>query len=146
MKKLLSFLLLLLFTAAPLQGENLTTLETAMYDKGPPFKKSTVEFSPFDTIYLNVYVGPLPKGAHSLSIEWITPAGKMTRQQGSDFKLDKDTNVYNRYFWLKFGKSGPLKSMFSGGKFSSKVYGRWTVKISLDGNFIGEQKFIVNEI
>ena len=109
----------------------------------PEEKLQTNEFDCGEKIYLYAELGELKEGPHRAEAHWKNPKGKL--QQVSSHEFTTGGKPYAVWLWLKLLPStggelfGDIDPSIGMGEF----FGRWKVKLYLDGEFVAERVFYV---
>ena len=109
----------------------------------PEEKLQTNEFDCAEKIYLYAELGELKEGPHKAEAHWKNPKGRL--QQVSSHEFTTGGKPYAVWLWLKLLPStggelfGDIDPSIGMGEF----FGRWKVKLYLDGEFIAERVFYV---
>ncbi|MBW1696529.1 MAG: hypothetical protein JRH18_08235 [Deltaproteobacteria bacterium] len=95
-------------------------------------------FSPQDKIVVRIKVKQIPRGFYTFHADWYNPKGDLQNQCSYRFSLQKTKNkVLESYLVIK--KASALKRLFSiseSSGYNIKFYGRWKVKLYLNGEEI----------
>lgn len=102
-------------------------------------------FSPSDTIGVRLTLEDLPEGQYTLHADWYNAAGELqetsryrfTKQPGQTEVIDAQLNII---------KASPLRRLFSSTEttgYHMKFYGKWRVKLFLNGKAVASKDFEV---
>ena len=126
----------------PARGD--TNYDVFMY-KNKDVQDHTVQFSPKDEIVVRIRLEDLPKGVYTFHADWYNAAGEL--QDASAYRFTT-TQTADRGLesHLEIRKASPLKKLFSASEatgYHIKFYGKWQVKLYLNGEEIACTEFEV---
>ena len=107
---------------------------------------STTSFSPYDDILIQLNLYELPKGDYAYSVNWYNPFGELEDTSSYYFSLPQKAS-YSCWSKLDLEEAGTLTRLFSVSEttgFNIKYYGRWQVKLFINGDKIYQQEFYIN--
>ena len=108
---------------------------------GRPDNKVRSQFTMGEKIYATVKLKDLEKGDYILTYHWIKPGGGV--QERYKKKFHSPGGNYKCWSWIEL--TGDELISFSIGPFGSgKFLGEWTVRVYLNGLFLGSEDFKVN--
>jgi hypothetical protein len=135
-KPLLLIWILGLSVIAPVLGEGAakTGVDVFMYKNGRP-ETPTTHFFTTDTIVVRVTFRGLSRGHYTFHADWYNAFGELQDSSRSEFTLDKPDNMTSES-QLELIRASRLKRLFSSSEstgYSVKFYGKWRVKLYLNG-------------
>ena len=141
-KYLSLFVGFLLYGVCPhVHAEEIKNCNGKLYNNSS-FSKPQKSFSVLDKIYLKVSCNDLPVGNYTVISDWISPQGKLIRQNTHNFDVNEPGD-YMSYSWMKLLRKGPLQRNFTGQDINLEHYGEWIVKAYLQGKEVAVKKFTV---
>ena len=102
-------------------------------------------FSPHEEIIVHVKFIQLPKGDYTFQADWFNSYGELQESSSFSFSLEKPS-IYAVESWLEMKRAGFFKRLFSASEttgFNVKFYGRWEVKLFLNGEEVASKFFEV---
>ena len=130
----------------PATGETLEKINCrAFMFKNQDGRQPAEVFSPQDEIIVHVKFVQLPKGDYTFQAEWYNSFGEMQDSSTYHFSLQTPSN-YAVESWLEINRAGFLKRLFSASEttgYSVKFYGKWQVKLYLNGEEVASKMFEV---
>ncbi len=110
-----------------------------------PFLEVEERFYPEDRIYAVVDFIDLKKGTYNLTVDWITPKGKVAVKDSQVISLQEDEGNWRMFFWLELQSKGAVSQIMGGGEYSSGVYGEWQVVIYCNNEKLTPLSFEITE-
>lgn len=138
----LLMLTLFCFTAAAAQDQK--NCRVYMY-KNDDRGQLTDIFSTHDKIHVHVDFDSLSKGPYAFQAEWYNAFGELQDTSHFAFSLP-DGGHYAVESWLKISKAGFLTRLFSASEttgYNVKFYGKWQIRIYLNGDEMALKTFEV---
>jgi hypothetical protein len=105
----------------------------------------TNQFSPQDKIAVRIKIKNLPKGSYTFHADWYNAFGDLQDKSRCRFTVRKQSNKVLESS-LEIREASPLKKLFSaseGTGYHIKFYGKWQVKLFLNGEEIACKAFDV---
>ncbi len=145
---LMSFSFLFLFVSVGESTEmffaDSVAVETAFYSE-KPFTEKKENFAPSDTVYILISLSKLKPGKYELVTDWNDPQGELVRQIPRSFEIKKGQSKYKASFWFRMLKTGRMKLLLTGSRYSNKSYGTWKVHVHLNGATLIHQEFEISD-
>ena len=146
LKKLFLATLIVLALVLPVWGKTAgpNGYEVFMYKDEDP-SVPTTEFSPADRIFVRIILKNLPRGDYTFHADWYNALGDL--QDSSRYRftiLKKTAEIIESQ--LKITEASPLRRLFSASEatgYHIKFYGKWHVKLYLNGEELGSKYFTV---
>jgi hypothetical protein len=102
-------------------------------------------FSPQDKIVVRVKLKQIPEGSYTFHADWYNAKGDLQEKNSYQFSTQTETNKMIESS-LEIKKASPLKRLFSASEatgYNIKFYGKWEVKLYLNGEKIACKEFEV---
>lgn len=136
--------LLFLSAGALCAGKESIEAEVCLYKNSAP-STPTVRFSPGDTIVLRVGFKNLPAGDYTFHADWYNAKGELQETSRYAFTLkDKGKEILETQ--LNLIKASPLRRLVSASEatgYHMKFFGKWQVKLYLNGEEITHKHFTI---
>ena len=110
-----------------------------------PFLEVEERFYPEDRIYAVVDFIDLKKGTYNLTVDWVTPKGKVAIKDSQIIDLQQDEESRRVFFWLELQSKGAVSQIMGGGEYSTGVYGEWQVVIYCNNEKLTPLTFEITE-
>jgi hypothetical protein len=130
----------------PISGQASESMErdVSMY-RNEDRRRPVSLFSPKDKIVVRIKLKKIPKGFHTFYADWYNANGDLQEKNSYRFSTSKETNKIIESS-LEIKKASPLKRLFSASEatgYNIKFYGKWQVKLYLNGEKIAYKEFEV---
>lgn len=115
-----------------------------MYKGGAAGRPTTV-FSPEDRVVLYIQFRDLPAGEYSFQADWHNPFGELQDSSRHAFALQAASD-YAVEASLEMTRAGFLTRLFSASEttgYHVKFYGKWQVRLFLNGEEVADRSFEV---
>ena len=102
-------------------------------------------FSLQDKIVVRIKFKKIPEGSYTFYADWYNAKGDLQEKNSYRFSTQKETNKVIESS-LEIKKASPLKRLFSASEatgYNIKFYGKWEVKLYLNGEKIACKEFEV---
>lgn len=113
--------------------------------KGGGEKDPGTMFSPHDQIIVYIQFISLSRGEYTFHADWYNALGELQDTSEHVFSLEKSSD-YAIESMLEMTKAGFLTRLFSASEttgYSVKFYGKWQIKLFLNGEEIADRHFTV---
>ena len=104
-----------------------------------------IRFSPHDKIVVHIEFVRLPRGEYTFQADWYNAFGELQDSSRHTFSLQEPSD-YAVESWLKITRAGFLTRLFSASEttgYSVKFYGKWRVRLFLNGEEVAGRYFEV---
>ena len=146
LKRLVLSTLIVLAPVLPVWGKTFgpNGYDVFMY-KNEDRSAPTTDFSAADRIIVRIILKNLPKGAYTFHADWYNASGNLQDTSRYRFTIRKTTAEIIES-QLEITEASPLRRLFSASEatgYHIKFYGKWQVKLYLNGEKIGGKHFNV---
>ena len=146
LKRLVISTLIGLAPIFPVWGESPENIDyDAFMYKNEATKIPSTDFSTDDKIIVQIIFKNLPKGDYIFHADWHNAMGDLQETSRYRFMIQKKTDEIIEA-QLKITKASPLRRLFSASEatgYHLKFYGKWQVKLYLNGEEIIRKHFSV---
>ena len=141
---LLSFLpiLFILTDSAPCCADSPSSSCKASIYANNTLTQQADKFSVYETLYLKVTCGVLPKGSYIVNTQWIDENGTLQSERAQNFQVGFPRG-HSAAFKFKQMPKGTLKRMLSSDDFDEFQYGRWSVLVFINNEKISRNYFTI---
>ena len=143
----ISFVLLLLFSLAG-QG-SVRAAEINWFvtnttdDDGRPIRTDANVFNCSDQIYTMVSFNGLHETTHALIVDWIDPSGRQREHTVHNFRYFGNPTSIWAWLTLHPPRGAIALRLFNPSVGMREFVGTWTVRVTIDNQFLGRAKFEV---
>lgn len=143
---LLSFLpfLLGLADSMPCCAEALSSSCKASLYSDNNFTQQSSKLSVYESVYLHVICGVLPKGSYTINTQWMDENGMLQSERAQNFQV-RFPRGHSATFKFKQMPKGTWNRMFSSDDFDKNQYGRWSVLVFINDEKIDRNYFTITE-
>jgi hypothetical protein len=108
-----------------------------------PDRTNETEFTCTDTVYILMDAADLKPGQHDVELQWIDPVGD--RQELTQFQVHNSAPNTLIWAWMRLHapENSGLVRAFDQSHGMRDFIGKWRVKISIDGDSMGNAMFDV---
>ena len=143
----ISFVLLLLFSLAGQNSVRASEIDWFVTNKtdndGRPIRTDTSVFSCSDQIYTMVSFRDLRETTHTLIVDWIDPNGRQREHTVHNFRYFGNPASIWAWLTLHPPRGAIALRLFNPSVGMREFIGIWTVRITIDYEFLGRAKFEV---
>ena len=141
-----SFLLLLLFLfgSGSVRAAEIDWFITNTTDvDGRPIRTDASVFNCSDQIYTMVSFSDLPETTHTLVVDWIDPSGRQREHTVHNFRYFGNPASIWAWLTLHPPRGAIALRLFNPSVGMLEFIGTWTVRVTIDYQFLGRAKFEV---
>ena len=142
-----SFWLLLLLSLACQDSVRATQIDwfvtNTTDDNGRPMRTDADVFNCSDRIYMMVAVSNLRETTHTLIVDWIDPSGRQREHTVHNFRYFGNPASIWAWLTLHPPRGAIALRLFNPSVGMREFIGTWTVKVTIDNQFLGRAKFEV---
>ena len=137
-------LLLFLFSQGSVRAAEIDWFITnTTDDDGRPIRTDASVFSCSDRIYTMVSVSDLRETTHTLIVDWIDPNGRQREHTVHNFRYFGNPASIWAWLTLHPPRGAIALRIFNPSIGMREFIGTWTVRITIDNQFLGRAKFEV---
>ena len=140
----LLLLLLFLFGQGSVRAAEIDWFITNMTDiEGRPIRTDASVFNCSDQIYTMVSFSDLRETTHTLIVDWIDPSGRQREHTVHNFRYFGNPASIWAWLTLHPPRGAIALRLFDPSVGMREFIGTWTVRVTIDYQFLGRAKFEV---